>query len=515
MQFNKPTFPKIFYQPAVLLGIIILVGAILRFSGLYRPGSLSFDEAWSVWVAKKDIFALLQTVAHDKHPPLFYLIYYAWIRLAGDSELALRILPAIAGTAAPLCLYYLGKTLFDRTTGLFAALLAAVVPLQVFYSQEARMYPISQIFLLMSLLFFWKGRTDNRRKDWIIFTVSTTLMVYTHYVPAIILSAQGVFLIYEAWRDRKYLSVFRNWTICVLIAALPGLFWLPSLFQQVYLEGGAPTWISIMIGQPSGKDLILLFLRDFLIPFPEYVRAQRLLIYLAASLLLFSTFFIVQRKSPFLRVRLHKPIFFCALCLILPISIVWIYSQFEPMFVIRYFLPYSGIIYLLFAYGAQKFPVRVFGFGLFILVVVFTLQGSARIARVQREANWKDTARYMEANWQKGDVVLIFPPSNWIIFDYYTQTRIPRDAQIYKSIYPNYPKNPEEKDLTNALIDQPIDYLRLWLINEMDTGLSAEWRLDQESLPVFMEEHFDQVTVPESLNWKNYHVSLFLLQAKK
>ncbi len=79
-------------QSLVLLGVVVLVGALLR---TWHIGSKSLwiDEAFSVWIARQSLSeALSWLVRIDQHPPLYYLLLHYWMTLFGDSEAVVRSL---------------------------------------------------------------------------------------------------------------------------------------------------------------------------------------------------------------------------------------------------------------------------------------------------------------------------------------------------------------------------------------------------------------------------------------
>src|SRR5207248_4339625 len=82
-------------------------------------------------------------------PPLYYLLAHAWLAL-GDDEAVLRTLSALLGALAVPLLGLLGAALFERRVGLLAAALLAGAPAHVFYSRDARMYPLLTLLLLLA-----------------------------------------------------------------------------------------------------------------------------------------------------------------------------------------------------------------------------------------------------------------------------------------------------------------------------------------------------------------------------
>ena len=123
------------------LALVLTVAAGLRF---YDLGSTSiwFDEAVSWQQATLPFFRMLGATSHDAHPPLHNIILNATITLFGDSEIALRAPSALLGVANVYVIYRLGTVLWDRITGLFAALLLALSPFHIAYSSEARTYTL-------------------------------------------------------------------------------------------------------------------------------------------------------------------------------------------------------------------------------------------------------------------------------------------------------------------------------------------------------------------------------------
>src|SRR5207302_9729664 len=104
---------------------------------------------------------IVRASALDTHPPGYYWTLKAWGDAFGSSELALRSLSAAWGVAAVVLTFLIGRRLFGLLAGSVAALLLAVAPLAVYYSQEVRMY--AQVTALWLLA----GSAYSRRKSWL------------------------------------------------------------------------------------------------------------------------------------------------------------------------------------------------------------------------------------------------------------------------------------------------------------------------------------------------------------
>ncbi|HUE75406.1 MAG TPA: hypothetical protein VMP10_01155, partial [Chloroflexota bacterium] len=61
---------------------------------LQNLGTQSFwwDEAYSAVVSRLPIRQIVEVIVRDDfHPPLHYLVFHYWMRLAGEGEFALRL----------------------------------------------------------------------------------------------------------------------------------------------------------------------------------------------------------------------------------------------------------------------------------------------------------------------------------------------------------------------------------------------------------------------------------------
>jgi hypothetical protein len=159
---------------------IILVGAGLRaFDLLAAPAW--YDEVFSMLMMRLPVLDMVRGTAGDTHPPLYYL--------AGGWDLAsARIISVICSTLAMVLLWRLAQLLnLPDRAGMIAVGIMAVVPTQIQYAQEARMYALLQALVL------WMWITVLERR-WMRSSLIGALMLYTHnyavfYLPVIWLAA--------------------------------------------------------------------------------------------------------------------------------------------------------------------------------------------------------------------------------------------------------------------------------------------------------------------------------------
>ena len=129
-------------------------------------GTMKASPRWSgAWTPAP----VVHWTAADIQPPLYYLIVHVWGWLAGWSEWSLRFVSVWFGLlVVPLFIVLTRRFRPMAAVTITAALLAALHPLLVYYSQEARMYaPLTALALLLGYALLRYGG-DGRARPWLI-----------------------------------------------------------------------------------------------------------------------------------------------------------------------------------------------------------------------------------------------------------------------------------------------------------------------------------------------------------
>jgi mannosyltransferase len=186
----------------IALAAFVALGAALRFATL-GVQSYWYDEAVTVGLLEMDLGGMLREIPNSEStPPLYYLLAWLWSKLFGTGEAGLRSLSALFGTAAIPAAYAAARELLDRRVGLAVAGLAAVNPLLVWYSQEARTYALLMLLGTLSVLFFARVLRRAARRDLILWALFSALALASHYFAAFLLVPEAVWLAVAA-RDRR------------------------------------------------------------------------------------------------------------------------------------------------------------------------------------------------------------------------------------------------------------------------------------------------------------------------
>lgn len=227
---------------AAAAAAVVVLGAGLRLWGLTAK-SLWFDETISVFLASQPLERMLALVAtNDPHPPLHYLLLHFWMALFGSGEAVVRVLSVLISVPVVAVTWAFGRHLVGAGPALFAALLVAVAPSQVAAGQEARMYGLLTLTVLLSWWALWGALAGGDRRDdvgisggrkaWVIYAIATAAMLYSHYFGFFVVASQVGYLI---WR-RTDEAQWRRWVYASLGVVLLFVPWMPCFIQQ--LAGG-------------------------------------------------------------------------------------------------------------------------------------------------------------------------------------------------------------------------------------------------------------------------------------
>ncbi len=184
---------------------IFALGFVLRIIWIGERG-IQYDDAFSVFLARRSLAEIIQGTAADTMPPLYYFLLHFWMQL-GDSIIVLRSLSVLLSLGIIILEFYLVGNLFGEKAGLWAAFITAISPIQIYHAQDLRMYALL-VFCQMSYLVFGyrifiRDNTGKRiRLDWVGLILSGTAAMYTHNLAIFgLIILNFVLLVYKRWRD--------------------------------------------------------------------------------------------------------------------------------------------------------------------------------------------------------------------------------------------------------------------------------------------------------------------------
>lgn len=152
---------------------LIAAGAALRLAGL-STSPYWYDEAYSLHMTRLQLLEMVRATAQDFNPPLWELIVWPFVRVLGESEIALRLPSLLAGILSLYVTWLLADRLIESRPGRYAAVgLAALLPVGLWTAQDGRVYAVYTLLYLSGLLF----ALDRR---WLGFAACVGLLCYCH-----------------------------------------------------------------------------------------------------------------------------------------------------------------------------------------------------------------------------------------------------------------------------------------------------------------------------------------------
>jgi mannosyltransferase len=454
----------------VLLGIVVMVGAVLRF---YHLGAESywFDEIITVSVDQGKAEPLRAGLWTSWYvAPTYRVLIHFWIKAFGTTEAATRSLSALCGIASIVLMYVVGRRMFGKRVGLLSALLMAISGFQLYYSQEARFYTLFQLTTLLSFIFLIEFLKSTSRLYFVLYVSSTILLLYSHLYGVFVLAAQNLYFLLSWHRFRNTRIAWFLSQVLVFLSLLPAA--LPFMVKWVQKGAGGTDWIP---DSPLWYPLKTLY--RFVFPFRHQRSWPSLYLNFGTGIafLIFGTlvFAVTKRKErwvasvknlvPSIQALSSKKneIFLLGCWFICPIVIPFILSMvLRPMYVDRYMISAAPAFYLLLALGITTVRRVVPEFLFMIAIVIIIVPGLQHYYVRDVKEQWREVARYVEGKGGQGDVVVFAPSEEGVqqkAFDWYYRASLPRCG-----LEPQFCKDSEA--IADALARCTTGHERFWLI---------------------------------------------------
>ncbi len=408
--------------------------------------SLWYDETVSVYLAGQPVAELVAHTARDIHPPGYYLLLRAWLVLAGfptgHADATGYRLEFMAGFLSlwlgvllvPLTWQLARRLRLGDTVAALAALLVAVSPFGVWYSQEVRMYTLGACLAVVCLLAtvpFLLGGASQRKliRASIIFALAAAAGLFTlYYFAFLLVSVNLLVLLVLATRLRKgkpaqaALSTGADtsrsgallsnnsktelglWLAAQIGAVVLYLPWLPVAWRQA-TDPPVPPWrIAPQLGQALVESWNAL-------SFGQSADVTRLWPLLLLTLAVVAVGVIVSwRKSDQQRLAAV----FLLVATFGPLALILLASVLTPLYHVRYLFTFSPPFSILLALGLTTLARwrRPAGQWLAAGAALALLAGCALSLRafwtdpVYAADDLRSATRELAQRWRPGDAIL-------------------------------------------------------------------------------------------------------------
>ncbi|MEO8376640.1 MAG: glycosyltransferase family 39 protein, partial [Candidatus Sumerlaeota bacterium] len=184
--------------------------------------SFWLDEVFSARIVEAPASNILAAIPMDK-PPLEYYVQAFFSQFSDNKELVHRIPAAIAGCLFLIFAYLLASEIFSRRVAIVTLGLASFNTFLIAYSQEARPYSLSLLFVTMNLLCFVRWlRAENPKSAACIISLTLTALcsVFTLYAGIVVMVCELVVLLILAFTRLKKPGDMKRLAIFTIILAI-------------------------------------------------------------------------------------------------------------------------------------------------------------------------------------------------------------------------------------------------------------------------------------------------------
>jgi len=476
---------------------VLLLATALRFPSLATQ-SFWNDEGNTARLVERPISLIIEGAAGDIHPPGYYLLLHLWRAVAGETEFALRAYSALCGILLVAVAAALGRQATGAGGGaagarstVAAALLAAIHPLSVVYSGEARMYAqlglVAALTLLAALRLVARAThcgpiiPPTRRRPYagsipgggtggvlswneqaravLLLSLAIAAGLYTQYTYALALFALNVafalwWLTQRPWRWRLV-----AWWVAA--HALGGLLFLPWAPIAV----GAAGWRPPDLAQGEAARALA---RTLLVGTTYPDAPLNLLLPVAAGLLLLA--FVAGLRNPLAASRRRFATWAALSMAIVPAAIILVAGLYRPAYLKFLMMSVGPLSVALSASLAspswdrhlpvcRQVPAWLRGVppvALLLLTGLLPWQLRAihniRTDPAYIRDDYRGIAAQIRAEGRPGDAILLSAPNQWEVFTYY-YGRQPEDMlPVYPAPY--RPSQAEADAWVNDIVEK-------------------------------------------------------------
>jgi len=493
----------------IILGLILFLGIALRF---YDLGAESYwiDEMSTVVEGQQSIQQLLSSGRLDQ-PPAYYIPFHFWVQFFGTSEVGTRTFSVLIGVSSIIVIYILGRELFGDAIGLLSAFFMAISEYQINYSQVARFYGFFELAALFSFLFFVLALRNKKYVYFVLYGVTSLIMVYSHTHGLFILAAQNLYIFMQI---KKFRNLITTWLICQVLIVLA---FIPYFYPLLFSEGSLEKTVQSNVGS-SLPSIVEPFrsVYHFILP----ARRERSSGIILANYALAGALFIVGiwihaiklgkneiiaagKKAVFSLwggQEVKSKILLLSCWLICPILLPFILSFIVmPLYKHYYTISAAPALYLLLALGIfniRKVVPLIISLSVLLVMIVPSL---SYYYDTSIHEQWREAATYVSDN-SGPDEVIVFAPDMGIGIQ-------------QKSFNWYYKGNSQSCGLGVELVENPVSisdglmqctagYERFWVVIPEYSNVTSDDRFrnfflnpDQTIMSMLDEQHFVRISV--------------------
>lgn len=403
------------FQALVLLGITAAAAA-LRF---FQLGE------WSFW--GDELITVRRALNLSDTLSLSILSIGYTLQALGTDEWTARLAPALFGVLAIPIFYFLVRKIFGPFIAVATALLLAVSPWHLYWSQNSRFYTSLFLFYNIGLLSFYIGTKENSLRYLALSLVSFGLAFLERHIALFFLPVVAGHVLFLIFGPRETAFKFSPKAAGLLI--IPGLIAAAFAAPDVWEKG--VRFINAYDSYANNSPGWILAGSIYYIGVPTIVMG---------SLGLFTMYF-----------QKHRAFVLLGLAASVPLAATTILSMF--VYTANRYVFVSLIAWIILAgYGIVELVKktqggwRLLAAGSLIVLAATSMSDNVLYFMVQHgnRANWKAAVAYIEENREPGDRILSSSP---VVLNFYFQEPTYNIRRIQQ------PKNQDPQERTWFVVD--------------------------------------------------------------
>ena len=327
----------------------------------------------------------------NKHPPFSAFAVEFFYNIFGSNDWAYYLLSQIFVITS---LYFVWKfsyiILEDKTHSLLAVLILSSIYYYNFTTPEFNVNVSQLPFWTLSVYFFWKGLSHNKKIDWVLFGVFSSLGFLSKYLFIYILLSLLIFFIFNL---KRYKQSIKNYSLSILISLvilIPHFIWLLENDFVTIFYGLNRSGISDFNLINHFKNPSLFLLKQIIILIPFFIMA-----------------FVIIKKFKFkININNKKTLFLLSINLI-PLFLVLITStltgaKIRTMWMTPFYLFLGTLLLLIFKKNIEFKKIKKFYYiFLFFFILSPTAYLGVSLADGAKRTDYpgKEISRLVQNKW--------------------------------------------------------------------------------------------------------------------
>ena len=347
----------LFILSLFILGLMVFL--------IFTKPFMHIDEWFTQGILNISFKEMINLTARDVHPPLYYAIalvpvyLFKWLHIPFNMMTLMKMMSVVPYVIIfAISLTKIRKDYGWLAGGLFAFTLLTMADFFTMFS-IARMYPWGLLFLVVSFLYACEILRNPSLKSWILLAFFSVCGAYTHYFVAMASFVLYVSLFVHILLKNK--SELKNWFISVIFGIACFVPWLFFLFDQVKSVSG-DYWIEAV----SFETFVQFFASIFMDTSEFYINLALAIVFLAIFICIL--IYYMKSKEDADIVLIGSIVFIGTVLIGVGIS-----YAFRPIFVVRYIIPATGLIWLCLSIFISKFDLKRVIIPVVIILLLFSV----------------------------------------------------------------------------------------------------------------------------------------------